>query len=214
MDSVVGTEIEHWEEEEVTKTCDAKATAPLPKKDITDVMKDVPHQCEHYSDDTKYVVGALALCMEKLLRTDGQSTLFDSSAHVHEDNVVQCLTSIVQSHGQRKFTKSNVFTRPDKSSELMIRKQSKKRLMSRREQIKRSSKKIVSQHQVVVKTKEESSCGYCSRKGCRCANCTIRKELAEKGVEHVVSLEETKNNASRLRNRLEYNAILQCYDEK
>ncbi|GFH55396.1 hypothetical protein CTEN210_11872 [Chaetoceros tenuissimus] len=213
MDSVVGTEIEHWEEEEVTNTCETKATAPLPKKDITDIMKEVPHRYEHCSDDTKYMVGALVLCMEKLLKTDGQSTLFDSSAHVHDDNVLQYLTSIVQSHGQHKFTKTNMFTRPDMPSELMIRKQSKKRLMSRREHIKQSSKKIVS-HQVVVNTKEESSCGYCSGKGHRYTNCDIRKELAAKGAEYIVSLEETKNDASRLRNRLEYNAILQYYDEK
>ena len=40
VNSVVGIEIEHWEEEEVTKTCDTKATAPLPKKNITDIMKE------------------------------------------------------------------------------------------------------------------------------------------------------------------------------
>lgn len=214
MDSIVGTEVEHWEEEEVTRTCETKATAPLPKKDITDIMKEIPHRYEHCSDDTKYMVGALALCMEKLLKTDGQSTLFDSAMQVQEDNVLSYLTSIVQNHGQHKFSTSNRFTRPDMPSGRMIRKQSKKRLMSRKEHTMRAKTKKIASQQVAVNTKEESGCGYCSQKGHRYTKCPLRKELGAKGAEYIVSLEESQNDGPRLCNRLEYSAAIEYYDAK
>lgn len=214
IESVAGTEIEHWEEEEVSTKYNTTATAPLSKKSISDIMKEIPHRYEQCNDDTKYMVGALALCMEKLTMTDGQTTLFDSSADIQEDNILSYLTSIVQNNGKSKFSTSNMFTRPDMPSEGMVRKQTKKRLMSGREHGIRSKAKKAPAPHVVVNTKEESSCGFCSEKGHRYTNCTIRKEFAGKGAEYIVSRDESQNNGEQLRNRLEHNAVLEYYNVK
>lgn len=94
-------------------------------------------------------------------------------------------------------------------SETMIRRQSKKRLMPRKERVMRLNAK-----KVLVNTKEESSCGYCSGKGHRYTNCTIRKGLAAKGAQYIVTREESQNEGSWLCNRLEHSAIIEYYDAK